>query len=48
MLTSKLRDDCFLLYSGAKNANRLTPPLVTQEGECAMYQEVKVTWEKCV
>ena len=48
MPTSKLRDDCFLLYSGAKNANRLTPPLVTQEGECAMYQEVKVTWEKCV
>ncbi len=43
MPSSKLRDDCLLLYSGAKNANVLTPPKISQEGECAIYQEVKVT-----
>jgi len=46
MPTEKLREDCLLLYSGARNANRLTPPKISQEGECAIYQEVKVTLEK--
>jgi anaerobic selenocysteine-containing dehydrogenase len=46
MPTEKLREDCLLLYSGARNANRLTPLKISQEGECAIYQEVKVTLEK--
>ena len=46
MPTPKLREDCLMLYSGAKNANRLTPPKISQEGECAIYQELKVTLKK--
>lgn len=46
MPTSILRDDCLLLYSGAKNANRLTPHSMSQEGNCATYQEMKVRLEK--
>lgn len=37
-----LRDDCLLLYSGGKNANMLTPYAKSDEGECAVFQEVKV------
>ena len=36
-----LRDDCMLLYSGHINANALTPHLKSEEGECAVFQEVK-------
>lgn len=46
MPTAILRDDCLLLYSGAKNANRLTPHAMSQEGNCATYQEMKVRLEK--
>lgn len=46
MPTPRLRDDCLMLYSGAKNANRLTPPKISQEGECAIYQELKVMLKK--
>jgi len=46
MPSDKLRDDCLLLYSGAKNANRLTPHLMSQEGNSAVYQEMKVKLEK--
>ena len=46
MPTPKLREDCLMLYSGAKNANRLTPPKISQEGECAIYQELKVILKK--
>lgn len=46
MPSERLREDCLLLHSGAKNANRLTPPKVSQEGECAIFQEVKVNLEK--
>lgn len=46
MPTDTLRDDCLLLYSGAKNANRLTPRAMSQEGNCATYQEMKVRLEK--
>lgn len=42
MPTEKLRDDCVMLHSGAKNANRLTPFRMSQEGNCAIYQECKV------
>jgi len=43
---SGLRDDCLLLYSGAKNANMLTPNAMSQEGHCAIYQDMKVILEK--
>jgi len=46
MPSAKLRDDCLLLYSGAKNANMLTPNAMSQEGNCAIYQDMKVTLEK--
>ena len=46
MPSDKLRDDCLLLYSGAKNANQLTPYAMSQEGNCATYQEMKVKLEK--
>ena len=36
-----LRDDCMLLYSGHKNANMLTPNVMSDEGKCAIYQELK-------
>jgi anaerobic selenocysteine-containing dehydrogenase len=36
-----LRDDCMLLYSGHKNANMLTPYAKSDEGESAIFQEVK-------
>ena len=36
-----LRDDCMLLYSGHKNANMLTPHVMSEEGKCAIYQELK-------
>lgn len=36
-----LRDDCFLLYSGHKHSNMLTPHAISEEGKCAIYQEVK-------
>lgn len=47
MPTDRLREDCLLLYSGAKNSNRLTPPKMSQEGNCAIYQELKVVLERC-
>ncbi len=41
-----LRDDCLLIYSGSIGVNRLTPPIASEEGEGACYQEVKVTISK--
>ncbi len=37
-----LRDDCLALYSGGKDSNMLTPHLVSEEGNGAVYQEFKV------
>jgi len=36
-----LRDDCLLLYSGHKDSNMLTPHAMSDEGKCAIYQELK-------
>lgn len=36
-----LREDCMLLYSGNKNANMLTPYAKSEEGEAAIFQEIK-------
>lgn len=46
MPTDMLREDCLLLYSGAKNANMLTPHAMSQEGKCAIYQDMKVRLER--
>ena len=46
MPSDKLREDCLLLYSGAKNANQLTPHAMSQAGHCAIFQEIKVRLEK--
>jgi anaerobic selenocysteine-containing dehydrogenase len=45
-LSSDLREDCVVIYSGSIGLNKLTPPLVSNEGEGACYQEVKVTIER--
>ncbi|MBE0492236.1 MAG: molybdopterin-dependent oxidoreductase [Sulfurospirillum sp.] len=39
---ARLRNDCVLLYSGARDANMLTPTRMSQEGEMAVFQEEKV------
>lgn len=46
VLDDRLPKDVMLLYSGAKNANALTPPLESQEGHCAIYQELTLSWER--
>jgi anaerobic selenocysteine-containing dehydrogenase len=38
----RLRDDCVLIYAGTPNLNRLTPPILSEEGENACFGEVKV------
>lgn len=43
---SALRDDTVLIYSGTKGVNYLTPDKLSEEGESAIYQEVKVDVEK--
>lgn len=42
----RLREDCFLLYSGGENSNILTPPQESDEGKCAIFGELKVHWVK--
>jgi len=41
-----LRDDTIMIYSGTKGVNYLTPDKITEEGDSAMYQDVKVTLER--
>ena len=45
-LSADLREDCLLVYAGSIGVNKLTPPLASEEGEGACYQEVKVSVEK--
>jgi predicted molibdopterin-dependent oxidoreductase YjgC len=40
-----LRPDCLLIHANTLGVNHLTPALVSQEGENACYQEVKVRVE---
>ena len=42
---SALRDDTVLIYSGTHGVNYLTPDKLSEEGESAIYQEVKVEVE---
>jgi len=41
-----LRDDTIMIYSGTKGVNNLTPSILSDEGDGACYQEVKVKVEK--
>ncbi len=41
-----LRDDTILIYSGTPGVNLLTPSLLSNEGDSAVYQEVKIQLEK--
>ncbi len=45
-LSSTLRSDSVLIYSGAKGLNQLTPSLKSNAGESAVFQEVKIVLEK--
>jgi len=38
----RLRPDCVLIPAGTPGVNRLTPPMLSGEGDGACYQEVKV------
>lgn len=42
----RLRCDCVLIYAGTPDVNLLTPPLLSYEGENAVYQETKIKVEK--
>jgi len=46
MNDDRLRDDCILIYSGTHGVNNLTPSILSDEGDGACYQEVKVKIEK--
>ena len=37
-----LREDSLMIYSGTKGVNNLTPSIISEEGEGACYQEVKL------
>ena len=41
-IDNRLRRDCVLIPAGTKGVNFLTPPILSEEGEGACYQEVKV------
>jgi len=43
---SALRRDCVLIPAGTPDVNRLTPPILSEEGDGACYQEVRVRVEK--
>jgi len=46
MNDERLRDDCILIYSGTKGVNNLTPSILSDEGDGACFQEIKVKVEK--
>jgi anaerobic selenocysteine-containing dehydrogenase len=41
-IDERLRPDCVLIPAGTPGVNRLTPPILSDEGDGACYQEVKV------
>ncbi len=43
---ARLRNDCALMYAGARDVNVITPSLMSYEGENAVYQEYKIKVEK--
>lgn len=42
----RLRTDCILIYSGTPGVNHLTPSIISDQGESAVYQENYVKVEK--
>ena len=46
VINDDIRPNCLLVTSNTLGLNILTPPMVSDEGESACYQEVKVTIEK--
>ena len=42
---ARLREDSILIYSGTRGVNYLTPDKLSEEGESAIFQDVKVTLE---
>jgi len=46
VLSEDVRHNCLVVPSNTVGVNMLTPSLVSNEGESACYQEVKVTVEK--
>ncbi len=47
-ISSDLRDDCVMIYSGTPGVNYLTPDELSLEGESAIYQETRVVLEAVV
>jgi len=45
-IDERLTKNVMLLYSGAKNANALTPPFEGDEGNTAIFQEITISWER--
>jgi hypothetical protein len=41
-----LREDCLMVTNNTLGLNRLTPSVMSDEGESACYQEVKITLKK--
>ncbi len=44
--SSDIRDDCVLIYAGTKGVNNVTPPIESEEGGGACFQETKVSIER--
>ncbi len=44
-IDNDLRDDLILVYSDTHGVNHLTPDKISDEGECAVYQDVRVKAE---
>jgi len=42
----KVREDTILIYSNTFGVNKLTPPIISEEGDNACYQEVKIKLKK--
>ncbi len=42
-----VREDCIVITANTLGVNKLTPSLISEEGESACYQEVKVTIKAC-
>ena len=45
-INNRLRDDCVLIYNGTPGVNKLTPDMLSLEGDGACFGEVKVQIER--
>jgi len=44
--SNKIREDSVLIYANCIGVNHLTPPIISEEGDNACYQEVKIRLKK--